>query len=155
MWHRFEGDTSAFTSNKVSMQTIPESLRPLVYSQQLSRYLNLNDKLAPHLRLPAVLLRMMARANKIESSSMGYLSPSMLLLFVLRYDQELYETLRGDYSCNYMDHFSFAKNICRRFSDFDYCNYVWHIDGDKKASGNSLRVLHPFYPDHCLTSAIT
>jgi hypothetical protein len=116
MWNRFEGDTSAYTSSKVSMQTIPDSLRSLVYSQQLSRYLKVNLKLAAHLQLPAVLLRTMARANKIESSSIGYLSPSMLLLFVLRYDQELYEkTLRGDYDSAYMDHFSFAKNICRHF----------------------------------------
>ena len=37
----------------------------------------------------------------------------------------------------------------------NYRNYMWHIDGDKKASGNSLRVLHPCYPDHCLTSSMT
>ena len=54
-----------------------------------------------------------------------------------------------------MDHFEFAKHICRCVAEFDYHNYVWHIDGDQQILGEYLRVMHPLYPDVCLTSSVT
>jgi hypothetical protein len=97
----------------------------------------------------------MARAGAIESSKNGQLSPSIIQLFVYRYYRELRDSNPGEYFPDYIDHFNLARYVCKRVSEFDYHTLDWCVDGDKKASGDTLRIQHPAYPDYCLTQNLT
>ena len=92
----------------------------------------------------------MARGRGIESSKVEYLSPSILLLFVLRYDDELYVSDRDTYLKNSFyrsfNDFRLAIYVSKRLSEFDFRNFEWHIHGDKLAHGNAFRVFHPISP---------
>jgi hypothetical protein len=87
------------------------------------------------------------------------LSPSLLQLLVNRYDKDL--NLRfGDYYDRHpglVDHFNVARYVCKRLCEFDYCNYIWSVDGKDVSApgGKSLRIMHPFYPGEAPYEHIT
>jgi hypothetical protein len=117
-------ESASLIVQRVDMDLVPLDLRPLVYQQQLERFLKSFDRQA-HLRYTIILLRLMARARGIESFSGGYLSPSLLHLFVYRYYGELCdEQLGGVYSEDKVDHFNLARYVCIRLCEFDYRNMI-------------------------------
>jgi hypothetical protein len=150
---RFQDDSlgSAYP-DRIDINVVPDRKRPIIYRQNLSRFLRAHHRF-PFLQDTAILLRLMARNQGIESSKAGYISPLLLQLFVLRYSEEIYKG-QNSYSAQ-VNYFNLAKYVCKRVCEFDYGKFIWGIDGDKPLHGDCLRVSHPVYPGYCMTPNIS
>ena len=137
--------------NKVSIDDIPDHLKSIVFRQQLLKTHNH----CFHLQYKTILLRLMALERSIETSNFGYLSPFILQLIVLRYNNELYKSDTDTYLNSSINHFDIAKQVCKALSELDFRNFVWHIGGDKPAYGNTLKVFHQIYLGNYMTPNIT
>jgi hypothetical protein len=136
-----------YSRHKADINLVREALHPIIYRQQLERFLKSFDT-SPHLQYTTILLRLMIRARGLDSTS--YLAPSLLQFFVYRYHRDLLQQGIVVYSTETLDHFNFARYVCYRLSEFDYRNLVWCLNGDIRSEGQRLRVLHPTYPEYDL-----
>jgi hypothetical protein len=90
-------------------------------------------------RKAAIIVRHVARKRGIEGSVLGYFSPPILELLVLRSHTEL-EALGGQiYPADV------AQSTINSLAEFDYIHFQWHVDGatPKTTPGDILEIYHP------------
>jgi hypothetical protein len=81
----------------------------------------------------------MARRRGIEGASLGYFSPTVLELLVLRSHTELEALGAEPYPADV------AQHTIAALAEFEYINSEWHIDGPapKSTPSNILEIHHP------------
>lgn len=128
-----------------------------ILRQQLSRYLRLSYRpIMDNIYQVTALVRLMARENGIDSIERGFLSPSILQLFVLRYLREIVQHQDPRLVCPLqMSHLAVAKFVCTQLAHFEFRAFIWAIEGDLPRPGDRLRVRHPLYPSENLTELVT